>query len=139
MRGTVSITKTAQSIQHYGPTGGSMPIYEYRCDACHKQSSIFVRSISHPPAVRCGFCQHERLTRLISRVATPKSEESRLDSLAEPDALSGLDENDPKSMARWMKKMAGEMGEDLDDEMQSELESATEESATAEGTDPPFA
>jgi hypothetical protein len=59
--------------------------------------------------------------------------------LAEPAALSGLDENDPKSMARWMKKMAGEMGEDMDDEMQSELESAAEESPTAEGTDPPFA
>jgi len=42
-----------------------------------------------------------------------RSEESRLDDLADPSSLAGLDENDPKSMARWMRKMSQEMGEDL--------------------------
>lgn len=36
-----------------------------------------------------------------------------MESLADPSSLAGLDENDPKSMARWMRKMSGEMGEDL--------------------------
>ena len=36
-----------------------------------------------------------------------------MDSLADPSSLAGLDENDPKSMARWMRKMSSEMGEDL--------------------------
>jgi Flp pilus assembly protein TadB len=27
--------------------------------------------------------------------------------------LSGLDEDDPKSMARWMRRMSREVGEDL--------------------------
>jgi hypothetical protein len=48
-----------------------------------------------------------------SRFASPKSEESRLESLADPSNLSGLDENDPGSVARWMKKMGKEMGEDF--------------------------
>jgi hypothetical protein len=60
---------------------------------------------------------------LISRVVTPKSEERRLEGLADPSALGDLDENDPKSMNRWMKKMAGEMGEDLDDEALGEMDS----------------
>jgi hypothetical protein len=52
----------------------------------------------------------------VSRVTAIKSEEARLDSLADSAALGDLDENDPRSMARWMKKMSAEMGEDLGDE-----------------------
>jgi hypothetical protein len=62
----------------------------------------------------------------MSRFATVKSEEARLDALAEPSNLSGLDENDPKSMARWMRKMGKELGEDLSgedfDQMVDEME-----------------
>jgi len=106
--------------------GAAIPIYEYRCDACGKQTSLFVRSISDPTPARCRFCHGDRLTRLISRIATPKSEEARMEALADPTALGGLDENDPQSMARWMKKMAGEMGEEFDDGMLEEMEAATD-------------
>jgi len=47
-----------------------------------------------------------------------RSEESRLDDLADPSSLGGLDENDPKSLARFMRKMAGETGEDLGPEFE---------------------
>lgn len=53
------------------------------------------------------------MERLFSRFASPKSEESRLESLADPSTLSGLDEKDPSSVARWMKKMGKELGEDF--------------------------
>ncbi len=43
----------------------------------------------------------------------PRSEESRMESMADPSGWGDLDENDPKSMARMMKKMGTEMGEDL--------------------------
>jgi hypothetical protein len=59
-----------------------------------------------------------------------RSEESRLDALADPSSLAGLDENDPKSMARFMRKMGREMGEDLGgedfDQMVDEMESGKE-------------
>jgi hypothetical protein len=64
----------------------------------------------------CPRCGGSDLSRLVSRVAVVRSEESRLDDLADPSALDGLDENDPKSLARWMRKMSSEMGEDLGDE-----------------------
>lgn len=92
-----------------------MPIYEYRCNDCGRRVTLFWRSFSEigetPP--RCSFCDGEDLTRLVSRVAVVRSEESRLENLADPSSLAGLDENDPKSMARWMRKMSQEMGEDL--------------------------
>jgi hypothetical protein len=63
----------------------------------------------------------------MSRFATVKSEEARLDALSDPSNLSGLDENDPKSMAKLMRKMGKEMGEEFGgaefDQMVDELES----------------
>ena len=40
------------------------------------------------------------------------SEDSRLERLGDDAALGDVDENDPKSVARWAKKMGQEMGGD---------------------------
>jgi hypothetical protein len=50
---------------------------------------------------------------LVSKVRVIRSEESRLDDLADPSSFGDLDENDPRSVARWMRKMGDEVGEDL--------------------------
>ena len=62
------------------------------------------------------------MERLLSRFASPKSEEARLEALSDPSNLGGLDENDPQSMARFMKKMGQEMGEDLGDDLDAAME-----------------
>ena len=92
-----------------------MPIYEYGCYDCRKRVNVFFRSFSEveTKAATCPRCGGTNLKRLISKVAVLRSEESRLESLADPGNLAGLDENDPKSIARWMRKMSSEMGEDL--------------------------
>jgi hypothetical protein len=62
----------------------------------------------------------------MSRVRVVRSEESRLDDLSGVDDLPDLDENDPKSLGRWMRKMSEETGEDLGpefDEVVGRLES----------------
>ncbi len=41
-----------------------------------------------------------------------KSEESRMESMMDPSALEGMEE-DPKALGRMMKKMGNEMGEDM--------------------------
>jgi hypothetical protein len=64
-------------------------------------------------APECPHCQSKNLERLLSRVRFMRSEESRLDSLADPSSWGDLDENDPRSMARMMRKMGQEMGEDM--------------------------
>ncbi len=92
-----------------------MPIYEYRCNNCRKRVTVYWRSFSEIETAQpcCPACGGEDLTRLISRVAVLRSEESRLEDLADPSSLSGLDESDPQSIARWMRKMSRETGEDL--------------------------
>ncbi|MGH8014018.1 MAG: hypothetical protein ACREQ4_16130 [Candidatus Binataceae bacterium] len=44
---------------------------------------------------------------------TPRSEEARMDALADPSNFGDLDENDPKSVARVMRRMGKEMGDEF--------------------------
>ena len=105
-----------------------MPIYEYRCQSCKRRVSIFWRSFSNAEAGNavCPRCGGTDLTRLVSRVRLVRSEDSRLDDMADPSNFPDLDENDPKSLGRWMRKMGGELGEDMGpefDEVVGRLES----------------
>ena len=107
----------------------AVPIYEYQCEGCRRRVSLLIKSISNPGLIRCPRCGSRELTRLLSRFATPKSEEARLESLADPGHLGDLDENDPKSLARWMKRMGKEMGDDLGEDFGSAVDEAMEEEA----------
>jgi len=103
-----------------------MPIYEYLCRNCHRKMSRLVMT----PATfqpECKFCESTDMEQLFSRFSSPKSEEARLESLADPSSFSGLDENDPGSVARWMKKMGKELGDDFSDGQ--DIEQMAEEAA----------
>jgi len=80
----------------------------------------------------CKHCSSTELEQLFSRFSSPKSEERRLESLADPTSLSGLDENDPASVARWMKKMGKEMGEDVGEDFDQMAEEAAAEAASGQ-------
>ncbi len=90
-----------------------VPIYEYRCHNCRRRVSLFFRSFGAISEPVCPECGSANLTKLVSRVSVMKSEDSRLEDLADPSSLAGLDENDPKSIARWARKMGDQLGEDL--------------------------
>ena len=97
-----------------------MPIYEYKCQSCRRRVSIWWRTFSEAEAgtAHCPRCGSEELTRLVSRVRLVRSEESRLEDMADPANFGDLDENGPRSMARFMRKMGDEMGEDLGPEFE---------------------
>jgi putative FmdB family regulatory protein len=99
-----------------------MPIYEYRCHDCGKRSSMLMLSLHTATPPQCTHCKSTKVDRIMSRFAAPKSEEARLESLADPSKLGDVDENDPQSMARFMKKMGKEMGEDFGDDFDQALE-----------------
>lgn len=72
----------------------------------------------------------------MSRFSAPQSEESRLESLADPSRWGGLDENDPKSVANFVRKMGSEMGEEVS---RDEIDQMADEAAREVGgsTEPP--
>jgi len=72
-----------------------------------------------------------------SRFAAPKSEEARLESLADPGKWGDIDENNPASMAKFMKKMGKEFGDELGEDFEQEVESAVEEASKEESPELP--
>lgn len=94
-----------------------MPIYEYRCPACRRRTSVFVRSMAAPAIATCEHCGSADATRVFSRVAVLRGDEGFSEA-----SLGDIDESDPRSVAKWVRKMSREMGEPLDGDMQSELE-----------------
>jgi putative FmdB family regulatory protein len=116
-----------------------MPIYEYRCDKCRRVTSVLTTRVTEKVEAVCAHCGGKKMSRLMSRFAMPRSEESRLDSLADPSRMGGVDENDPKSVARMMKRMGKEMGDEFNgadfDEAVEELESGGDLSDGGPGDD----
>ena len=98
-----------------------MPIYEYRCRACRKRTSVFVRSMSMAVKARCEHCDGTKLNRLVSRVATLRSGGDPLDGFDES-MLADVDENDPRSVARFARRMRDEMGEELGPDFDQAIE-----------------
>jgi len=91
-----------------------MPTYEYRCLDCRKRAAIYQSYADYGRVpVACPHCGSARLERRIGRVRVARSEESRLDTLSDPSDWGDVDENDPRSVARMMRRMGSEMDEDM--------------------------
>jgi putative FmdB family regulatory protein len=95
-----------------------MPIYEYRCADCKRRVSLFYQTFSAAGAATpiCPNCGSPKLSRLVSRVFQLKSEDAQLEDMADPSSFGDIDESDPKSVARWARKLGQQMGEDLGDD-----------------------
>lgn len=91
-----------------------MPLYEYRCGHCGRGSSHLFLGFSLVRAPSCPHCgASDQMRKLVSRVAVLKSEESRLEDLGDPSMFADVDENDPRSVARWARKLGEQLGEDV--------------------------
>ncbi len=93
-----------------------MPIYEYRCPHCRARFSLLALRPGQEQPARCPRCGSAEVQRLVSRFATVRSEDEQMEALADPSMLADVDENDPKSIARWARRMQRTMGEELGDE-----------------------
>jgi putative FmdB family regulatory protein len=90
-----------------------MPNYLYICRNCKKRFEIFMSYSEYGTRpVHCPHCQSDQVQRRIGRVRFARSEESRLESMADPSSLDGL-EDDPKALGRMMRQMSHEMGEEM--------------------------
>ncbi len=90
-----------------------MPTYDYVCEECQQRFDIFMSYSEYgTKPVLCTHCGSSKVRRRMTTVRIAKSEESRMEGLADDSSLEGL-ENDPQALGRMMKKMGNEMGEDL--------------------------
>ena len=104
-----------------------MPTYDFICNKCNQRFDVFLSYSEYGKVtVTCTNCGSRNVRRRLTKVRIAKSEDSRLDSMA--DDFSGFEglEDDPKAMGRMMRKMGKKMGEELPpefDEVVDRLES----------------
>jgi putative FmdB family regulatory protein len=90
-----------------------MPNYEFRCLNCRRRFEIFMKFSEYGSrAVACPHCKSENVQRKIGRVRVARSEESRIENLADPSSLAGM-EDDPRALGRMMREMSREAGEEM--------------------------
>ena len=101
-----------------------MPIYEFRCNTCGRTVSIFQRRVHTAVGARCTHCGGEDLTRLVSQFAFHRAGGSPLDDgdLDDEALMADVDENDPRSVARWARRMGDQLGEYMGPEFDEMLD-----------------
>ena len=96
-----------------------MPIYEYLCSKCNTIYQFLIREGRMESELECPKCKICDLERVMSRFSSGSSKSRSDDEMASE--FANIDENDPRSMARAVRKMADEMGEDLGPELEHAL------------------
>ena len=93
-----------------------MPTYEYRCKDCNHKFEIILSYQEYENApVSCPDCGGSNPGRIIRPVRISRAEKARLNSLADPGVLDGLDD-DPQTLGKMMREMSRELGEDMGSE-----------------------
>lgn len=99
-----------------------MPIYEYRCNRCHKEFSHLSIHSSEEKGVTCQYCKGKDLTRLLSSFSVHQTEESRLSQLDTSKPPGESYYKDPRNVGLWAKKRMRELGADLGPKMDEIVE-----------------
>ncbi|MBD3370615.1 zinc ribbon domain-containing protein [Candidatus Fermentibacteria bacterium] len=98
-----------------------MPIYEYYCSKCNMIYQFLVRRMDEEPSPECPKCGSEELERVMSTFSTTRKSTGDISDMVDDPELAGIDEDDPRSMARAIRHMADEMGEDLGPELEEAI------------------
>lgn len=108
-----------------------MPVYEFYCGDCHAVFNFLSRQVNTDRRPKCPRCGRPDLNRQVSRFAIsrnrpepdadglpPGMDESRMEQamMALAGEMEVVDENDPRAMARFMRKFSEMTDMNLGDE-----------------------
>jgi putative FmdB family regulatory protein len=114
-----------------------MPNYDYRCLNCKRRFVVYMSYSEYgTKPVTCPHCQSGNVQRRIGRIRMARSEASRMESMADPAALDGIDQ-DPRALGRMMRQMSSEMGEEMGPEF-NEVVNRLEKGQSPEDIDKDF-
>jgi putative FmdB family regulatory protein len=99
-----------------------MPIYEYRCNRCHKEFSQLFLSPKEAEGVKCKFCKGSNITKLISSFRVHQTETSRLANFDATKPRGSDFYKDSRNVGLWTKKRMKELGVDLGPKMDEIVE-----------------
>jgi putative FmdB family regulatory protein len=103
-----------------------VPVYEFFCQACGRKVALLVGMTAEPDADACPECGSGDLRRLVSRFRRGRSEDDRVDEMADRLEVTG-DPDSPSEMRRLVREMGKAMDDDMADDMEEMFEGDMEE------------
>jgi putative FmdB family regulatory protein len=101
----------------------SMPIYEYRCHNCRRRVNLYIRFTAEDSQPACPQCESTNLSRLFSTFAIRKSDSSVYEGIfSDSHLVKGLENDDPRALAEWNRRMGSSMDEEVAPEYEEMLE-----------------
>jgi putative FmdB family regulatory protein len=101
-----------------------MPLYEYSCRNCEKRFTFLTGVIAGNSEPQCPQCGSINLSKLMSRFKRGRSDDARMEAIAEK--MESRDLDDPSELRRFAKDMgreiAAESGEGFDGDIEELLE-----------------
>jgi len=100
-----------------------MPIYEFRCQSCGRRINVLRRwGDTEPPL--CSHCGSSRVSRIFSTFLIHRTDrEIYEDILSDSQLIKGLEQNDPRALAEWNRRLSrGEKVEPEYEELMYHLE-----------------
>jgi len=99
-----------------------MPIYEYRCNQCHREFTELFLNSGDVSKIRCKYCRSRSLTRLVSSFRVHQTEESRLENFDTSSPKGDGFYKDSRNVGLWAKRRMRELGVDLGPKMDEIVE-----------------
>ena len=101
-----------------------MPIYEYQCEACGGITSALILKPGEEKDVRCRTCDHDRLTRVLSRCVVHKTEAQRVAEFDPRSSKGDAFYKDDRNVGLWAQKRMSRLGVDLGPQMDQIVDKA---------------
>jgi putative FmdB family regulatory protein len=113
-----------------------MPVYEFYCSDCHAIFNFLSRQVNNHKRPSCPRCARPELERQVSRFAISKNrpepasdglpeglDEEKMEQamLALAGEMEGINEDDPRAMAHFMRKFSAMTGVQLGEEAQEAM------------------
>ena len=101
-----------------------MPLFEFRCVECQNKFTFQSGVVAGNSDAKCPRCGSENLKKLMSRFSRGRSDDERMDALAERlEGADGCDAGAMRQLAREIgREMEAESGESLGDEIEEQIE-----------------
>ncbi len=102
-----------------------MPVFEYRCEACRHKFAVLVGMTAGEQAIQCPACGGTQAEKLVSRFVRGKTEDDRIDEMADRLELYG-EPPEGQEARRLMRELGKATDEDMADEMEEMYEADME-------------
>lgn len=108
-----------------------MPLYEYTCQECGKRFTFLAGVVADNTDAACPRCHSANIKKLMSRFTRGRSDDDRLDAMA--DKLDDANLDDPGALRRFAREMGREMGAETGEDLSDEMEAMIEAEANGQG------